>query len=254
MHSFTRKLLIVLAIIGLIIVGLHFIWEKNKFAIVKHKISELFLAKTDSLYSIQYDSLFFDEKAGNAYLKNIHIIPDTLRVKRGLHNLPYAVLDINIRSLDIRGINTNDAVKGQQIIGNNIVIDHPEITAYVLRKIRRETKIDAEAKNIYHEIFHKLTLVQVNDVNVKNAQIHVINFASHERQYELKNANLQLHNVRIDSLHKDDSTRILFCKEALFNIDEFSSFNKNRVEFSIYDINYNGGGRRLMFSKVLVNR
>ena len=254
LHSFTRKLLLLLLALCLLAIAGYFIWEKSKFFLIKNKIANIFLAKTDSLYSIHYDSLFFDEQKGDIFLKNIHIIPDTQRVQKGLRNNPYLVLDITMSSLSIKGIKTNQALKGEQIIGDSIIITEPNITAYILRKVRRETKIDVEAKNIYREIFHKLKLIQVAEVRVNEAQIHAVNFFNHERQFQLENVNLHLHDVRIDSLHNEDTSRILFCKEASFGVGRFSAFNKDREQLSIEDIRYTGGGRRLTFSKLLLNR
>ncbi|MEO5647567.1 MAG: hypothetical protein ABIQ56_04345, partial [Chitinophagaceae bacterium] len=70
----TRFLLILLSLILVSSVA-YFIWQKKKIGIVEQKIMKAIVNKTDSLYSIRFDSLYFNERTGEAYLQNIHIIP-----------------------------------------------------------------------------------------------------------------------------------------------------------------------------------
>lgn len=251
LHAFTRKLLLFLVAICIIAIAGYFIWQKSKFSIIKHRIANIFLEKTDSLYTIRYDSLYFDEHEGNAYLTNIHIIPDTVRIKNQGENIPYMVVDVTIHSLNIKGINSALALKGEQIVGDSIIVDAPHIQAYILRKVKKNTKIDVEAKKIYHEIFNRLKLIQVSDVRISHADIIAANFSNREKEFELDDANIGLHNVRIDSFHRDDTSRLLFCKEGTFSAIKFSTFNHNREELSIHDPGYKN--RRLTISRLEFN-
>ena len=46
-----------------------FTWQYYKYRIVKNTVKTTVSEQTDSLYSIKYDSLFFDEVSGNASLQ-----------------------------------------------------------------------------------------------------------------------------------------------------------------------------------------
>ena len=71
--SFNKRIVYILAGLLLLIVGGLFFWNNFKNIIVQNKLNSILAKGTDSLYVIKYDSLSFDEKTGNAYLKNIHI-------------------------------------------------------------------------------------------------------------------------------------------------------------------------------------
>lgn len=253
--SLSKKLLLVIFFLAIIITVILYLWQANKFAFVKHKLADAVILQTDSLYTIKYDSLFFDEIAGKAFLKNIRIVPDTLRIKgRSQAQLPYLLLDISIQSITVTGVKTDKAIIGTEMIGDSIIINSPKILAYFLKPIRKETRIDAEAKEVYQQILGNLDLIQVGHVSIKNAEISAVNFFSHYRQFDINNTNIQLHDVRIDSLHSVDTSRILFCKDAFFHTDQFISYNDNKEEVNVKDITFSGKQHKLSFLTLLLNR
>ena len=255
LHSISKKLLLLIVAFIIVIAILFYMWQTNKFAIVKNKLANVIIRQTDSLYTIKYDSLFFDELKGEAFLKNVSIKPDTFRVKKtSLAQLPYMLLDVTIRSLAIKGVKTDKALNGNEMIGDSVIIDNPVIFAYFLKPIKKETKIDAEAKEVYEQILGKLDLIQVAHVSIKNAEVHAMNFRDHERQFDIINTNINLNDVRIDSVNSEDTSRVLFCKDASFQIDQFTSYNENRNEVNVSNIKFSGKEHKLSFYKLLLNR
>jgi len=255
LFSLTKKLLYIIIGFIVLVVFLFYFWQKNKFSFVNSRLATEVITQTDSLYTIKYDSLYFDEVRGEAFLKNVRIIPDTFRIKNTpVSQLPYLVLDVAIRSITIKGVKTDKAIQGIELVGDSIIIDEPNITAYFLKPIKKETKIDAEAKEVYRQILGGLDLIQVGQVSIKNAEVHAINFNNHYRQFDINKTTINLHDVRIDSLHSEDTSRILFCKDASFHIDEFYSYNDNRNELNVKDINFSGRQRKLSFVNLLLSR
>jgi len=127
-------------ILGILVVSvtLYFIWQNHKYSIVRDTIKSTVAEQTDSLYKIKYDSLHFDELTGEAYLKNIHIMPDTEIIKKTkLEDLPYILLDITISSLKVNGVKTDKALLGSQMLGDSVVIDKPDIIIYFLKPLLR---------------------------------------------------------------------------------------------------------------------
>ncbi len=115
MASVAKKILIVILCLILVVAGGYFFWQKNKMRIIKNKIDDVLTTKTDSLYSITYDSLSFDELKGNAFLKNIRITADSDKIKRtDLEKLPYLFMDISIKSITVKGVKTDKALGGHK--------------------------------------------------------------------------------------------------------------------------------------------
>ena len=95
-------------------VALYIVWQNNKYKFVRDKLKSTVAEQTDSLYKIKYDSLHFDALTGEAYIKGIHIGPDTTIIKKTkLEDLPYILLDIKIASLKVNGVKTDKALIGK---------------------------------------------------------------------------------------------------------------------------------------------
>lgn len=255
LKSISRKFILLVA--GIIIAAgiVFFIWQKNKYRIVNETIASTIAKKTDSLYTVTYDSLHFDEILGTAYLKNIHIEPDTFRIKKtNVNDIPYVLLDIKIASINVTGVKTDKALLGEQMIGDSVVITDPEVTVYFLKPLRKETKIDVEAKTVYNEILGNLKLIKAGHVFINNANVKGISFVSKEKEFDFINGNVQLRDVLIDSAHNLDTTRTLFCKEADVNVASFITYNNNRAELRVNNINFQGEDNSLSFDDIIVNR
>ncbi len=80
-QSISRKILFIILGIIIVVAALYTFWQYNKYGIVKNKVKITVAEQTDSLYIVKYDSLHFDELKGEAYLKNVHIAPDTAVIK-----------------------------------------------------------------------------------------------------------------------------------------------------------------------------
>lgn len=251
---YKRLLFIGAGIIVLALAG-YFVWQKYKYKIVENVVSAKVRAETNGLYTISYDSLSFDEVSGYASIKNIRVIPDTNRAKNmNVEKMPDILLDISIRSLKVTGVKTVKALDGKKIQGDSVIIDHPEIILYSLKPLQKGTQIDREANSVYKNILGKLDLLKVGFVYVNNANVKGVNFFNKEKNFDFVNGKILLEDVLIDSAHHFDSTRILFCKQAAFSIDSFFSYNHNRREISLKDINFLGKQKQLLFNEIAIDR
>jgi hypothetical protein len=233
----------------------YFTWQYYKYKIVKNSLTTTVAEQTDSLYSIKYDSLFFDEATGNASLKNIRITPDTNRIKKmSVENMPDILLDVAIKSLVVTGVNTAKALQGTKIEGDSVIIDDPQIILYSIKPLEKGTKIQHEADIVYKEILGKLDLIKVGFVFVNNVNVKGVNFFSKDKNFDFNNGKLLLEDVLIDSAHNLDTSRILFCKQAAFTVDSFVSYDHNRRELTVKKIHFMGKQKQLLFDQISVNR
>lgn len=255
MNSFPKRLKFIFVVITFLVVGGYLVWQKYKYKIVRTAVVSTVLKKTNNLYLIKYDSLSFDEITGNASIKNIHIIPDTNRIKNlSVENLPDILLDVTVKSLEVKGVKTADALLGKELSGDSVIIDQPNIKLYSLKLLQKGTKIEQEAGDIYKQILGNLNLIKVRFVFVNNVNVTGIDFYSKTKNFDFINGKFFLEDILIDSAHHLDTSRILFCKRAAFTVDSFFSYNNNRRELSIRDINFLGKKRQLLFNEISLER
>ena len=251
----SKKLLFIALILLLLVASGYFIWEKYKYKIIKSTVESTVSEQTDSLYSIKYDSLDFDQTRGYAYLKNVRITADTNRLKRlPVENLPDLVLNATIKSVTVTGVKTADAIRGNKIQGDSVIITDPDITLFSLKPLQRNTIFQNEAKTVYQQILGKLDFIKVGFVFINNLNATSIDFYSKEKKFDLINGKILLEDVLIDSAHNLDTNRILFCKQAAFTVDSFFSYNHNRRELTVKKVHFMGKQKQLLFDQISINR
>ncbi len=234
MKQLSKKVIIILSAIIVVIVAGYFIWQKYKYKIVRNSLTNTVSAQTDSLYSIKYDSLSFDEVTGHATMKNIRIIPDTNMIKNmSVENMPDVLLNVTIKSLVLTGVQTAKALQGNKMEGDSVILNDPEIIFYSLKPLQKKTILQNEANSLYQQILGKLDLIKVGFVFINNVHIKGIDFFTKNNNFELINGKFVLEDVLIDSSHHLDTNRILFCKQAAFTVDSFFSFNHGRKELIV---------------------
>lgn len=255
MNIITKRLLYIVVGILIVVTIAYLIWQNYKYQFVGDKVATTLAQQTDSLYSIKYDSLSFDEVTGYASLKNIRIIPDTNRAKLlSPEDMPGILLDITVASLTVTGVKTAKALQGNKIEGDSIIIDDPEITMYSMKALQKGTKIEKQASAVYEEILGNLDLIKVGFVFVNNVNVKGIDFYTKEKNFDFINGKFLLEDVLIDSAHNLDTSRVLFCRQAAFNVDSFFSYNHNRREISVKGAKFLGKQKLLSFNEISADR
>ena len=184
MKLFSKKILFICAGIAVLIIAAYFVWQKYKYKIVRNTVAIAVAKKTDSLYTVTYDSLNFDAVTGNASIKNIRIIPDTARAKTlSEEKMPDMMLDVSIQSLILSGVKTAKALSGSQIEGDSVIINKPVITLYSMRPLQKGTKIELEASSFYKEILGKLNLIKVGFVFINSVTVKGVDFNTKNKNF-----------------------------------------------------------------------
>ncbi len=251
----SRKFIIIYVVFLLLIGVGFFLWQKYKYPFVDSEITSAVAKQTDKLYSISYDSLYFDEVLGDAFLKNIRITPDTARLKTMTYDeIPSVVLEVKINSIRVNGVKTLSALSGENLIGDSLVIDQPEVILYTLKPFNKQTKIEKEATSIYEDILGKLNFIKARYVFINEVNVLSKDFYTKNKNFALFNAKIKIEDLLIDSTHNEASDRVLFSKQAAFVADSFVTYNNERKDLLVKDINFSGMHRSLLFKEIELNR
>lgn len=250
-----KKISIVAGIIIVLVVGSMYTWKYLKERIADTQIQRVLSNNTDGLYSISYDNLYFDEAAGDARIMNVRILPDTGQVGAiSSDALPPVLLDVAMGAVTIRGVKSAGSLKKKNFEGDTIIIHHPRVTMYVLKPLDKNTRIEKEAQRVYGEIMGKIHSVKVKYVMIDSIYVNSVNFRTGKKDFDFINGNIQLSNVLVDSTLNEDSSRVLFSRQAAFRADSFYSYNNNRPELVLKQMSFHGAHRTFSFGKVILNR
>jgi hypothetical protein len=217
-----------LVALGILIIGL-IVWQFYKYKIANRSIALTVSDNSKGLYTIHYEDLVIDEVGGSLHVKNIVIIPDT-----GIYNQmvrekknPSVLLRLNIPKLDITGVKTPKALLNKELEGGKIEILNPTIEIE-LSHSSNDTTVDDPGKDISKELLGKLLKIEVDSIHVSGANLVVRNRETQKIAFKVDHVSLLFTDLLIDSLTKNDTSRILFSRQFDMACDEIQLPSKDK--------------------------
>ncbi len=157
-------------------------WNFFKYRLIKHKVSNLLYKNSNGLYTVEYDSLHVDEVAGDLYITNLRLIPDTARY-RALHDnrepAPSILVEANIPLLHITGIKTPKAILSNEIEGGKVEINNADIVLYHAVSSADEAKDTAASPSLQEtclQLLNKLRFVKADTLSIENTSLGFVDF------------------------------------------------------------------------------
>ncbi len=198
---------------GLLVIVATGAWYLSKHwkPILDAKLKEAIVNATDSLYHIAYDALDFNLITGNASIENLRLTADTnVYAKLVLQQqAPDNIYNISIANLRIRRFHPRRILTGRKLHIDDIIIDTPAI--HIINEYHAYNDTVAtthDTRTLYQRISNILNEVSVETIRLTDIQFKFSKKTdSAVNETVLKNLNVQVSDILIDSLSQFDSTR-----------------------------------------------
>ncbi|TWR30488.1 hypothetical protein FPZ43_05985 [Mucilaginibacter pallidiroseus] len=213
-HRWQKTLLISVASLLLIIgIGALFI---NKIAepILSNKLKEGILKGTDSLYSINFSDADVSILQGRVKLYDVSLNADktVLDQLKKQGKLPERVYALKVKSLDISGLTFVKFYLHKELGVGEITVKDPSVVLS-----RYANKKDASPKDdrpLYDKIKKDIQSLHVDKIKLVNGNYTIHNYTQAKPTKSVLNrVNVEASNLLIDSTTRNDTTRVLFCKD-----------------------------------------
>lgn len=201
----TMAALLVMVAVGAWYLSRH--WRPILDAQLKNAI----ISSTDSLYLIAYDALDFNLITGNASIKNLRLTADSTRYEQmeQAGKAPDNIYLLNIANFRVRRFHPRRILSKRKLHIDDIIIDTPSI--HVVNKYhayndtiaakRDERTLYQRISDILHEV--SVSRIRLNDIQFKFSK----KTDSMHNETVLRNLNVQVNDILIDSLSQFDTTR-----------------------------------------------
>jgi hypothetical protein len=240
-------------VILVIIAGLIF-WQKIKYRLANRQLNSAITGKSGGLYRISYKNLIIDEVAGNISVENVHLSTDSTVYKKQSKQENEAVtrIDIRIPKLVISGIKTPKALLNKEITAHSINI---ESTVIELSPEKQNDKppISNLAAAICGQVLGKLQRVKADSLVLREITFIIKDPENGQLKFKGSGFSCSLSDILIDSLHRNDSSRILFAKEIAIGCRDLSLNSKDKkYKYILSGLEYRSDQNRLHAAKILV--
>jgi hypothetical protein len=241
----TRKGRIILSsfffILILAIAGGVLYWQTHKKKIIRERIESAIREKSGGFYTINYEALDLDEITGFLSITNLRLGYDTSQYNamKALHLDPPTLFNIQIPEITVEGVKTPKALIDKEIDGRKLTIRNPVIEIIYTGR-GKDSLRKVPTREIYQQILGNLNQIRLDSVSISGAKIITRNLKTKQTGIELDNANLDLIDVRVDSVANADSTRLFYAKKQSISFESLSWFSADkRYKFRAKNVSSN---------------
>lgn len=229
-----RKLLKWIAgIIGslILLAGIAVVYLSSKWKpIISEKIKEGVANSSHGLYQISFKDIHLNLITGTASIDEVSLVPDTAVFSRliGIRQAPTHVFRIKVKKLQFNHVSLLTAYFKKRIDINSIVLDRPSIDM-IHHKVPKKQDKDTSTLSLYQQISKSLKAIHVKAIRIVDADFDYINGATSKPLNTVKNLNINVRDLLIDSLSQFDSTRFYYTKDIAFELTGYRSKDKKYI-------------------------
>lgn len=225
-HKRVRIILLSISFILIAIIGFGFwYWGTNKNVIIEQELEKAIIKSNDGFYKISYDDMKVDEGTGSLLVSNMKLSYDSLTLEE--NNLPM-LFTIHIPEISVVGVKTKKALLDKEIVGRRLEIKNPVIDLeYTYRG--KDSVRNVPTEEIYREVLGNLDLIQIDSVLITNAHVRTSNKKTGKVIIDVKDVDLSLMDLKVDSLSFKDSSRFLFSKSMTINVAKIAWPSPDRL-------------------------
>jgi hypothetical protein len=248
--------LISISVLMLIAIGFSFLyWNTHKNKIIKTELEKAIVKNNDGFYKISYDDMKVDETAGSLSVRNMKLRFDSVRyqVSKKEDKVPSMVFNIDIPEMNVVGVRTARALLDKEIVGRKLEIKNPIIDLQYTYKGKDSIR-NVPTQEVYRQILGNMDMIQIDSVLITGAQIRTSNRNSGKLIIDVKDIDLSLIDVKVDSTAYVDSTRFLFAKGINVNVAKIAWPSSNKLyDYIAKNISLNSTAGTLSVNQILIS-
>jgi len=187
------------------------------------RMQQLLKKSSAGLYDLTIGDLQLDVLNSTIVLKDVSVKPEktsqaTLR-KEG--RLPQNVFDLSFQSLQIEGVNLDDALTRKTMDYKLVKIVRPVIHVY-----RGQKQVQQKSDEEFTQRFlQEMTSLDIKKLVIEDATI--VMHGSNNKTNRLNNVQVNMTDILLDSTTRQDKSRFLFAKDATLIFQNYTTQTKD---------------------------
>lgn len=239
MRSFWKWIIGVFVTLLLVLFAGFWYLSNHWRSLLNEKVHALILNSSDSLYRVEYDDLDFNLVTGNAHLHNFKLIPDTTVYKllKAQRKAPDNLYDVSVAQLDINNFHPKRIYTMRKLNIDEIIIKNPDIKVINETQVYNDTIQPKDKRTLYQKISKILNQLTIGNIAFENVNVTYTNRnEAKEKITRLKNVNINVDDLRVDSASQADSMRFYNARSVDFKMDDYRIATGD----SLYYIDFKG--------------
>ncbi|RYZ94657.1 MAG: hypothetical protein EOP47_27440, partial [Sphingobacteriaceae bacterium] len=222
--------------------------------LLQAQLKEMVLKSTDSLYRIDYSDFDINLNSGDATVTDFKLIPDTSVYNKmvALKKAPDNLFTLSVKKLGIKNLEATKAYKEKILNAELIFIDDPDITIVNKRYGYNDTVKVGKPKTPYEIIKKTFKELRIDSISLKDISLTYINKSNPvTKTTALKNLDINISDVFIDSLSALDSSRFYYTKGVEVKVNNYKTTTPdNLYEAKVDQIYFSTAKRNIVLDKI----
>lgn len=188
------------------------------------RLQQLVQKSSNGLYNLTIGGMTVDVLASKISLRNVAVHPDAKAVAalQSAGGLPGDVYHLRFKSLEIEGVNLDDAVTSKtmdyklvKLVNPFIEIDH-----------RKADKKSKSSESFSQRFLKEMEKLSIDRLVVEGGNI-VVHYKTEGSTKKLANVRVAMNNILLNETTRLDKDRFLFAKEAKLEFHDFQTRTKD---------------------------
>lgn len=229
--------------------------EGNWKPLLEAQLKQAVIKSTDSLYKIEYKSLEVNPINGNLNMVDFKLTPilEVYEKLKIINEAPDNLYELSVDELTIYKANAKESVSTKKLNIANIIIDHPQLKIVNNRQAYNDVVVPfKKRKNPYELIKDIFKELKINTIHLKDIDfIFVNNSNEQKKQTSIKNLDITINDLLIDSLASQDKNRLYYTKNVEINIKNYQIATSDSLYYvKTSDLSFSTSKNELLLKNV----
>jgi hypothetical protein len=192
--------------------------------ILAKKLKEVVASSSGGLYSVDFSSAELHVLRGSIVFYNITLKPDTAvyNSKKKLHLAPNNLVELHIKRLTLSHIHPLKLYFKKKLDIGEVIINDPEVHISYQLNHTKDTVLK-DNRTTWQKISKSLHSIHVGNIIMGDIKFRYDDYSGNKLTIsELKEMNVSAHELLIDSTTQKDKSRLLYCREIIAELNNYS--------------------------------
>jgi hypothetical protein len=222
-----------MAIVTAVVLILAFLVNLYWSPILAFEVKEIVFKSSDSLYTADFSSAELHVLRGTIVIFNITLKPDTAvynRRKRE-HLAPNNLVELHVKRLTLSHIHPFKLYFQKKLDIGEIVLNEPVLNITYQLNHTSDTSLKP-GRTMWQKISKNLNSIHIGNILLGDVKLSYKDYSGNKLVLsELKELNLSARDLLIDPTTQTDKSRVLFCKEIIAELNNYSGKTANGLYY-----------------------
>jgi hypothetical protein len=197
--------------------------------ILAKEVKKIVLKSSDSLYNVDFSSAELHVLRGTIDIFNVTLKPDTaVYNRRKKQNIaPNNLVTMTVKRLTLSHIHPFRWYFKHKLDIGEIALDEPVLNISYQLNHKKDTVL-AQRQTAWQKISKGLSSLHIGNILLGDVKLKYEDYSGNKLAIsEFKQLNVTVHDLLIDSATQTDKSRLLFCKDIVVELNNYSATTPN---------------------------